>query len=196
MKTYKQTIEKPRLVIQYDDDSINPRENDNIGYFITCENRYSSPDKNDIIESIVRDMGKESNNLQQHIDNIGKMLKDELLTEILYIYPICKYEHSGVSYSLGEKHGFDYSNCGFFIVTKQHLDILGIKDDNENEIIRQIENELKEYNMYFNCEYYKFTLYDENGEFEEGYGNFETLEDIKAELGPEWKDEDMNDYLI
>ena len=46
MRTYRATITKPRLVIEYDEDAETPRAQDNIGLFFTKESRYKSPDGN------------------------------------------------------------------------------------------------------------------------------------------------------
>lgn len=60
MKTYKETIEKPRLVIKYDEYSESPREWSNLGYFITVDRNYNSPDKHEILRNIVEKTGEEA----------------------------------------------------------------------------------------------------------------------------------------
>jgi hypothetical protein len=41
-----------------------------------------------------------------------------------------------------------------------------------------------------------FKVYDEDGNEESFSGGFYSLGDIKAELGEEWKDENLSDYII
>ncbi len=81
------------------------------------------------------------------------MIKEELESSInekvLAIYPISTYEHSGISYSLGNSHGFDYSNNGFYIVTDKTNAELGVKEEDFEKVIKA---ELDIYNQYCNGE--------------------------------------------
>ena len=61
--------------------------------------------------------------------------------EIVFISPISKYEHSGVSYFLGQRSGWDYGVVGFCFVTKANLKELGL-DLTENEILAYLTSEL------------------------------------------------------
>jgi hypothetical protein len=129
------------------------------------------------------------------MDMIKKEINAQLGEEVIYITPICRYEHGGVSYSVGTKTVFDYSNNGFYIVTKESAnEILG-DDYNEEEIVKIIESEIETYNQWVNGEVYEYTLYDEDGNFEDSCSGFYTLDEIKERLPEDFDDEDMEDYL-
>jgi len=194
MKTFKKTIEQNKLVIRYDDNAESPREWSNLGYFITIDSRYNSPDdQGGTIFNIVKATKEEAINQKDHIRMIKQLLKDEG-EKILAIYPIKKYEHSNISYRLGNLiSGFDYSNSGFYIVTEKKAKEIRAKKEDFQEIIK---NELEAYNKWVNGEVYRFTLYDDNGNFEDDCGGFYDIENIRGNLPDEWKNENLEDYLI
>ena len=196
MKIYTKTrtTEEPRLVIEYDGDSESPREWSNLGYFITVDRDYHSPDKNETLERIVKDTGDEAGSCEKHMKLIKKAYEEETDEKVYAIYPICKYEHSAVSYSLGTKHGFDYSNNGFYIITEQGLKEIGVRK-NKKAIEKFITNELDVYTKWCNGEVYQFTLYDDQGEIEDSCGGFYDIESIREYLPKEWDKEDLNDYF-
>ena len=193
MKTYTKKIEvtKPRLEIVYDQDSESPREWSNLGYFITVDRNKYSPDQNKTLEVLVKNSGEEADSQNTHIAMIktGLHLMGE---EVLAIYPVTKYEHGGVSYSLGTAHGFDNSNNGFYIVTDKTAKELGTPSKSFEKVIKQ---ELEVYNKWCNGEVYGFRLYDSFGdELDSCYG-FYDIEDIREHLPKEWKKEDLTKYI-
>ena len=192
MKTYiKTTITtEPRLKIVHEEDSESPREWTNLGYFITQDKNYYSPDRNEALQAIIKISGDNAMSQAEHIAMIKKAYRAE--DKILAIYPIVKYEHSGVSYSLGTTHGFDYSNNGFYIITEKTQKEVGTKKKDWEKVIRQ---ELEVYNQWCSGEVYRFTLYDKNGEVVDSCGGFYDIEDIRAELPKEWKHEDLTAYI-
>ena len=192
MKTYNKTIEAKRLEITHDENAESPREWDNLGYMITVDSRYNSPDSNELIESIVRDTGSEAESLEEHVMMIKEAIEEDSNEKVLAIYPVTKYEHGGIVYSLGEKHGFDYSNNGFYIVTDKTAEVLGTK---RKDFVKVIEQEIETYNSWVNGEMYCFTLYDSKGDFEDSCCGFYNIEDIREHLPEEWKDEDLSEYI-
>ena len=190
--TFKQEVTKPKLVIEYDEDTISPREDSNLGYFITVDRRYNSPDRNERLESIVKETGNEANSQAEHIEMIKVAMEVANEDKVLEIYPITKYEHSGVAYSLGSVSGFDNSNNGFYIVTEKIANEIGVDKKDFEKIIK---SELELYNKYSNGECYKFCLYDDNGEVADSCGGFYDIEDIRESLPEEWKDEELTQYL-
>jgi hypothetical protein len=192
MKTYKKIIESPKLVIEQDDISTSPRKWSNLGYFITVDRNYRSPDKKSEFESIVKETGETATSQAEHINEIGRRINEETTEKVLAIYPIVKYEHSGVYYSLGTKHGFDYSNNGFYIITEKTQKELGTE---KKDFAKVIESELGVYNKWCNGECYQFCLYNEQGEVEDSCGGFFNIEDIREYLPEEWKNEDLGDYI-
>jgi hypothetical protein len=189
MKTYKTTIEKPRLVIEYDEYCDSPREWSNLGYFITVDRNYESPDKFSDLQNIVKETGNEAGSQEEHIEMIKKQFTEE---KIIAIYPVVKYEHSGVVYRLGTAHGFDYSNNGFYIITDRTQKALCIE---EKDFERVINDELERYNQWCNGEVYRFCLFDEQGEVEDSCCGFYSIEDIREHLPKEWHEEDLSEYI-
>jgi len=193
MKTYKTIIEKPRLEIRIDGDCESPREWSNLGYFITIDRDYKSPDNKKEFISIIEETSNEAQNQKEHIKLIKKAIEKELGEKVLAIYPVVKYEHSGISYSLGTKQGFDYSNNGFYIITEKTQKEVGTKKKDWEKVI---QGELEIYNQWVNGEVYGFILYDEQGEYLDGCGGFYSIDEIKNYLPEDWKNENLEDYLI
>ena len=192
-KTYKKTIEKPRLEITYDDYCESPRKWSNLGYFITVDSRYYSPDQEkDIIQSIVKETGNIATSQENHIKLIKKEIKENTNEKVIAIFPVVKHEHGNVHYSIGKKHGFDYSNNGFYIVTNQSQKLTGAEKKDFEKVIK---SELDDYNSYVNGEIYQFILYDENGEIEDYCGGFYDIKNLKEYLPKEWHNEDLNNYF-
>lgn len=192
MQTYKKTFDAPRLEIRHDD-AESPREWDNLGYFITSERRYMSPDgkKAEWVQSIVESTADDANNSEHHAELITAAI-NETGEIVKAIYPVYRYEHGNVLYRRGTASGFDYSNCGFYIVTDKTQNVLGTPDD---LIEKCIDGELETYTSYVNGEVYYFTLYDDNGDIEDSCGGFYDIDDIKEALPDSFKNEDMHDYL-
>lgn len=111
---------------------------------------------------------------------------------ILEIHPIYRYEHGNVVYKRGNANGFDYSNCGFYIVTANS--IAGTIQTPES-IAKFIDAELEIYSKWCNGEVYQFELYDDAGKLIEAMGGFYDLDEIRDELPEDYKDEDLEQYL-
>lgn len=195
MKNYTKTTTetRPRLIITYDENGWNPREDSNLGYFITKDRYYQSPDDHGDFMEIMEEMGEIATDQKNHIDLMKKEIKNRLNTKVLAIYPVVKYEHSGICYSLGEKHGFDYSNNGFYIITKESQEEMGTPKKYFEKVIKE---EIEMYNKYVNGETYRFTLFNEDGELEDQCSGYYNIEDIKSELPKDWQKENMEDYFI
>ena len=194
MKTYTKTTttEEPQLVISYYENTESPREWSNLGYFITKDSNYNSPDKNEVLKRIVANTGDIAKDQEEHIKLIKKEVEEQTDEKVIAIYPVVKYEHSGVSYSLGTNHGFDCSNNGFYIVTDKTAKEVGTA---KKDFKRIIEGEIETYNQYANGNVYCFTLYDEDGELEDSCSGFYSIEAIREHLPKSWKNEDLNEYL-
>ena len=193
MKTFKTTIEKPILTISYDIYPSSPREWSNLGYFIVISKRYNSPDENDFLFNIIKNTGDIADNQKHHIELIKEEIESNINEKVLAIYPISTYEHSGINYSLGNRHGFDYSNNGFYIVTDKTNAELGVEEEDFEAVIKA---ELDCYNQYCNGEVYEFVLYDEEGNIKDSCGGFYSIDEIKDHLPEEFQDEDLEEYLI
>lgn len=143
VKTYTKTriTDEPRLVIRHDTDGMSPREDSNLGYFITNDRNYHSPDRNERLERIVATTGDEADNRDHHMELITKAIETETDEKVLAIYPIVKYEHGGVSYRRGTAHGFDYSNNGFYIITDKTQSEVGTPAERLEHLRGEIEAE-------------------------------------------------------
>lgn len=193
MKTYtKQKKEvKNRLVIEADEFSESPREWSNLGYFITSLRNYNSPDKNEEIESILKETGENANSPEEHEKELKKELK-KAGYKIKYLTLVSKYEHGSVSYSRGVSRGFDSGVCGvYFVEVNEETSKMSKK-----QIESIIDSELETYTNYCNGEVYQFTLFDENGEQVDACSGFYDIKSIKDRLPEEWKDENLEKYLV
>jgi hypothetical protein len=195
MKTYKKTIDKPRLEIRPDEFMENPRKTNEgtVGYFITVDRSYLSPDEDEQLEEIVRETGQVADSQADHIERIIKEIEEYREEKVLEVYPITKYEHSGVVYKLGSFSGFDYSNNGFYIITDKTQKRAGVK---KKDFEKAIEDELEDYNKWINGEYLEYVLYDKNGEVEDSCVGVEDLERVRELLPKEFQNEDLEEYLI
>lgn len=194
MKTYTKTTvtEAPRLEITHDFDPISPREDTNLGYFITKDTAFHSPDEHEELEAIVKDSGEVSTNQEDHMKMIKADIKNMIGEKVIAIYPVTKYEHSGVSFSLGNQSGFDYSQNGFYIITDKTAKEIGVKKEDFEKIIK---SEIDLFNSWVNNEVYGFILYDKDGEQIDSCCGFYDIEDIREHLPKEWKNEDLTEYF-
>lgn len=206
MKTYLKEIRVPRLEIKHDTDAESPRANDNIGLFFTKEDRHKSPDGNTHpLYELMIETQADAKNTEDHIRlmkvNAGVMFKESAPKDgnshneelhIIDIYPVYRYEHSGVAYKRGKAGGFDYSNCGFYIVTAESASGGTYTD---KDITRLIDAELAEYTQWVNGEVYRFKLYNEDGILEDCCTGFYDIEDIREHLPEDWKDEKLEEYM-
>ena len=195
MKTYTRTVEetKPLLVIEYDTDAESPRVWDNLGYFITVDRNYRSPDDyNGTIYNIVKSTGDVAESCDEHMKLIKKAIKEDTGEKVVAIYPVVKYEHSAVSYSLGSRSGFDCSNNGFYIVTDKTQKVFGTPKKSFEKVTKE---ELREYTQWANGEMYRYTLFNKDGEIEDSCGGFYNREHIRENLPKGWEKENLRDYL-
>jgi len=207
MKTYSKIIQTPQLVIEYDNAIESPRKDDgNIGYFFTKEDRYKSPDGNiHPLYEIMLETADEAENTNYHIERMKKRASELFAKSspkngnshnedlhIIEIHPIYRYEHGDVIYKRGTFKGFDYSNCGFYFITAQSI---SGQTETSASIAKSIDNELSIYSQWANGEVFAFTLYDEKGEIIESCGNFYDIEDIREYLPKGWEKEDLNEYF-
>jgi hypothetical protein len=196
MKTYNKTTttQENRIVIQYDTFADNPRrDNTNLGYFITVDRDYHSPDKHDELENLVKQSGIVAESQNEHIKLITKEFNENNAEQIIAVYPVTKYEHGNVVYTLGTKHGFDNSNNGFYIVTDSTANELGTKPAEFESVIKE---ELAQYTKYANGEVYRVDVYDEDGELQDCCSGFYDIEDIRSGLPADLQDEDLTKYVI
>ena len=193
MKTFTITTTKtrPKLVIKRDTDAPSPRKDSNIGKFITNERGRNSPDRDIYLHNLMMETYEDATSSEDHLARLYKAI-----SEVILIVPICRYEHSGVQYMTGVHEGYDYSNCGFYFVTKEtYKEIFGDEEVDEEKILAVVKCEIEDYNRYLNGDIYSFELFNDEGDFVDSCSGFYLLEDMKEHLPVEWQDEDLEEYL-
>lgn len=192
MKTIETLTVKPKLEIFHDESCESPRTSmSNIGHMVIVSNKYSSPDPNYV--DVVSKTGDRAKNLDNHMELIKAELEEEGI-DVLFIFPISTYEHGGISYFLGSNFGFDYSNNGFYIVTRKLAEAM-VTDLSEENVRSIVESEIKTYGNWANGDVYGFTLYDNDGEVADTVCGFYDVDDIASHLPEEWENEDLSDYM-
>ena len=189
MKTYTETIEKPKLVIEYDDSAESPRSWSNLSILVI---RNGLGDNNKYLNRELENSQHEVGCAEDHLELMKEIVEEHLGSKVIYADFISKYEHSGVRYFTGQSSGWDYSNIGFVFVTEDSLKEIGCA---EEDIERIVEAEIKTFSQWANGEVYHFTLYDDEGNEEDSLGGIYDLEEIKEYLPEEWEDEDLSKYI-
>ena len=109
---------KVQAELVYDQAAINPREGDNLGTILIAPSKAHWIANRDSAVDISIPRG---NNPFKHWENLRREQLKIKKSEIAIAYPITKYEHGGISLSMGYKSGFDYTVSGFVYVTKETL---------------------------------------------------------------------------
>lgn len=205
---YKNKKNGHELVLSYDYYADNPFEfYEPFGHYYTWEDRYHSPMKNnfdsseEFFDSICgegkfRELSKGFDNWKDFTDKLLKELeKHDIIADM-----ITRYEHGGVSYSLGAWTGWDYSICGFVWATKEEIR----KEYNTKRITKKVKEkafdllraQLRDYTSYANGEVYRAEVYDENGEIIDCCSGF--YGDVEPDhfLPYDWKLEDCEVFTI
>jgi hypothetical protein len=183
------------IEIIHSDTDVSPREWCNIGYALTAERRYYSPDKNDVLMQIMKDTGDYANTAQEHIKGMTKRIKKEkeVSEKVLFIFPITKYEHSGVSYSVGDNRScpFDSGIAGFYFVTQEKwTECMGKTRATYAKAKKIAQDEMRIYTQFCNGDLYGYSIEDENGDFVDSCGGFYETEQAIEEA------RQMVDYTI
>jgi hypothetical protein len=192
METVIMTKEVNKLEISFDGWNSSPREWSNLGVFITIESSRNSPDEDEDMSELIESTQYEAKDCDSHI-----ALIKEGMSNVRMIFPVCRYEHSGVKYYISNNSGgFDTSHCGFYVVFNDS-EICGDTTKMSDEHIEKIvSGELKKYSQWINGEIYKFLLRGDNGEVKDTCHGFYEIDDIKDHLPDEWADEDLLKYLV
>ena len=189
MKTYTETIKKPKLVIEYDDSAESPRNWSNLSILII---RNGSGDNDEYLNRELENSQHKVGCAEDHLELMKEIVEEHLGSKVIYADFISKYEHSGVSYFIGQSSGWDYSNIGFVFVTKDSLKKIGCAEEDVERIVKQ---EIETFSQWANGEVYHFTLYDDEGNVEDSCGGFYDLEEIREHLPEEWQEEDLTKYI-
>lgn len=160
--------DKYLLDITQDNFAENPMEWGNLGTFLTWEDSYESPCRNDYSspeeffnEFLGEDKWEEIydkhdsaidfvNDIQKHFDRKGYI-----------VYPISKFEHTEVKYFIDVDSGFDSGVVGFAIVSKDEVrKIYNTKQVSKDKVKKDFEQSLELYTDYANGYVFGFTLMD------------------------------------
>lgn len=186
MKTYNKTTVKPKLVISYDYDSDNPRSWYNLSILVIRGNG------NTYLTSELERTQYEVSNGEEHKQLMVEVVEDYFESKVVYSDFVSKYEHSGVSYFIGQSSGWDYSNIGFVFVTEESLEECGCAEEDIEEIVK---GEIETFSRWANGEVLQYILYDDEGNVEDSCGGFYDLEEIRENLPEEWQEEDLTKYI-
>lgn len=189
MKTYTETIEKPKLVIDYDYDVDSPRNWSNLSILII---RNGLGDNDEYLNRELENSQHKVGCAEDHLELMKEIVEEHLGSKVIYADFISKYEHSGVRYFVGQSSGWDYANIGFVFVTEDSLEEIGCSKEDIEKIV---EAEIETFSQWTNGEVYYFTLYDDEGNEEYSLGGLYSLEEIKEYLPGEWQEEDLTKYI-
>ena len=176
MKTYVNESEKVFVKVENDECAESPREWDNLWNILTWTSRYNSIDTNQFrdLEEFLLD-----NLTEKQMVNLykGKPSTKEFFERIqkrfydlgYLVEPISKYEHSGVSYSVGVSQGWDVGVVGLAMVSindiKKEYGASVLSKSLKEKIYSVLNGELDTYNLWANGEVYTVSLVDYEGNY-------------------------------
>ncbi|MFT8556582.1 hypothetical protein [Liquorilactobacillus hordei] len=172
------------LSIEADECPENPvRDWDMLGTYYTFEGRAYSPSEHnysDVMEFLGSIIGDELvEKLHVRNNNTKDFLNDvfERADRLGYImFPISKFEHSNVVYSLGTANGWDCGTVGVAFVAKETVcEEYGVKKVTAKirKLVKQrFEGELETYTQWCNGDVYGFTVTDCKGELVDSCSGF------------------------
>ena len=181
MKNYVNEKEKLFVQVENDDWAENPREWSNLWNILTWTSRYDSIDSNqyrdleeflldNLTEKQLRNLYKGNPSAKEFFERIQKRFYDlGYLVE-----PISKYEHSGVSYSVGVSQGWDVGVVGLAMVNiddvKKEYEATVLSKGLKEKIHAILDSELDTYNSWANGYVYTVSLLDFDGNVVDSLG--------------------------
>ena len=211
-----------QLIVTIDEDEWyeSPREWENLGTLYTWEDGYFSPDRqnfSDGLEFLGSIIGEELiEKIYNQYNDTGSLMDDitKRLDKLGYIlYPVSKYEHSGVIYSIGVSGGWHSGDTivGVIFAEKKkicnYFNVKKVTQKVRKNVLEQFENEIELYNRYVNGDVYYISIENFKGEtcdslsgiYEDIYNtetmyNFvnENLDEFIGEIS-EWKEFDQEE---
>ena len=161
MEKYMNLQKQLVATVDYDDCDWSPREWGGLSTFYTWESGYYSPDRqnfSDGLEFLGTIIGEELiEKIHDKYDNNSDFFEDitKRLDKLGYIlYPVSKYEHGLVEYSVGVENGWDSGTVGVIFAEKKKIyNWFGVKKLNNkirDNVMEQFESELEVYMDYAN----------------------------------------------
>lgn len=136
------------IEIFYDEDSMNPRDDDNLGTMICFHDRYSLGDKNDY----------NSNDYYS-----WKYLEDNIIKneDVVVILPLYLLDHSGITIStIPFNDRWDSGQVGFIFISKEkcreEYGWKNITEKRKDKVTRYLKGEVEIYDQYLRGEIYGY----------------------------------------
>ena len=106
--------------------------------------------------------------------------------EYAVVVPVYMYDHSGVSIDTTPfSCRWDSGQIGFCVISKEKIQKefgwTNMTKGRRAKLERIIDQEVKTYSAFLNGDVYRFTIYDDNGEFVDSCGDYYGWEDCEAE---------------
>lgn len=130
-----------KINIEYDPSPCSPEEDDCDDCFLIGDARCLNVKSSSLDIDHVRDVIEE--NKRMFVDGY-------------WIFPVSIYEHGGVALSLGEVHGWDYSNGWAFVAVKRQAKWSWQKE----EALKIAEEVIDEWNQYLSGDVYGYKIED------------------------------------
>ena len=139
-----------KITIDQDMDPESPREWDNLGTMFCSHRRYTLGDYQFDADDF------------DGWDAVKKHLEED--EGAVVILPLSLYDHSGISMSVGEAHGWDSGQVGFIYMTREKIE-KEFPDDyatdieaTHEKVEKYLEGEVETYNQYLQGDIYGFTI--------------------------------------
>ena len=182
----------------YDEYSESPRLDDNVATILTWERDYNSPDENDdtfeeFAEKHGVDVSPEWNLDAEAFNKVLDSVMEAMRKEGYYVVPVYALHHGVSHYSIDDFNDpWDSGVVGVAFCKKQK----GLPD-NDDYLRAIIDQEIKEYDAWFNGEIYGIdllgqdeTVLDSSTGYMMPYENrIETLKDMLSSVGVDIQDE-------
>jgi hypothetical protein len=185
----------PLLKITSDTYPVSPRiTKQTIGYFITIQESYRSPDENEIFKEAIQKTRVHLKTPRTHALHASKEYEKMTGEKISQVFPITVYDYLGIiKYKLVNFDDPNTKIIAFYFVKQITAERRCLDEEDCKKII---EKELKMYNNYINGWLYKFELYNRYGKIVKALGGFNTIEEIREHLPKQWKEENLEQYFI
>lgn len=179
------------ITIEQDGSATSPRDWDNLGTFYTWDSGYYSPDNQgyssglEFLESI---LGEIVYKVHEKYNNTTDFMNEIIIRmdkKGYVLYPVSKYEHSNVSYSLGCSSGWDTGTVGVIFADKKEIcrefNTKRITSKIREKVIGIFEGELEIYTQYVNGDVNGYIIESFEGEYIDScWGFYDDCHDVKS----------------
>lgn len=146
----KQKVGKYTVQVQYSEYPVDsPRDWDNAWKFMFAHKRYYMPNETDL-----------------SFDDYSswKELETDLKKQYLHIVPVWMFDHSGLSFGIGDKPcPWDSGQVGFALLSKEDINNFGLEDFSYDKLVDLLIEDLEVFGQYMNGTSYEYQILDEHG---------------------------------